>query len=166
MTKGVFLMTNREAYVFGWVYGRICAESKNQPSPNNIAFASARPYYGNAQIITAAHRDRVITPELDAQLAEALSEIDSVEIPMQGGSEKVQPLELQGTWHLGYYAGMSKRPLAAEAFDIEAARRAKGMTQKQLAAALGVDQPTISRWESGRISPNKNSLSKIKEVLL
>ena len=158
-------MTNREAYVFGWVYGRICAESKNQPSPNNIAFAAARPYYGNAQITTAAHRDRVITPELDAQIAEALSEIDSIEIPMQGGSEKVQPLELQGTWHLGYYAGKSKRPLAAEAFDIEAARRAKGMTQKQLADAIGVDQPTISRWESGRISPNKNSLSRIKEAL-
>ena len=152
--------------MFGWVYGRICAESKNQPSSNNIAYAAARPYYGNAQIITAAHRDRVITPELNAQLAEALSEIDSVEIPMQGGSEKVQPLELQGTWHLGYYAGMSKRPLAAEAFDIEAARRARGMTQKQLAAALGVDQPTISRWESGRISPNKNSLNRIKEALL
>ena len=159
-------MTNREAYVFGWVYGRICAELKELPLPNNISLAAARPYCGNAQIITAAHRDRVITPELNAQLAEALSEIDSVEIPMQGGSEKVQPLEMQGTWQLGYYAGMSKRPLAADTFDIEAARRAKGMTQKQLASALGVDQPTISRWESGRVSPNKNSLSRIKEVLL
>lgn len=106
-------MTQREAYVFGWVFGRLNAESK------------------------------------------------------KNGSEECQPLEIQVSWQLGYYAGKSKRPLAREAFDFDivAARKAKGMTQAQLADAMGVDQPVISRWESGKVSPNKENLAKLKEIL-
>ena len=44
-------------------------------------------------------------------------------------------------------------------------REAKGLTQAQLADAMGVDQAVISRWESGKVSPNAENLAKLKELL-
>ena len=72
---------------------------------------------------------------------------------------------LQGAWQLGFFAGKGKRPLASAEFDIAAARKAKGLTQAQLADAMGVDQAVISRWESGKVSPNAENLAKLKELL-
>ena len=40
-----------------------------------------------------------------------------------------------------------------------------GVTQAQLADAMGVDQAVISRWESGKVSPNAENLAKLKELL-
>lgn len=158
-------MTNREAYVFGWVFGRINAEvfpGEIGPDPWE---ACMRPYTCSAQVISAAHEKGLLSGDLDQQIGEALSEINSIEPEMDGGSEKVQPLEIQGSWQLGYYAGKGKRLLADAGFDIAAARKAKKLTQAQLADAMGVDQAVISRWESGRVSPNAENLAKLKELL-
>lgn len=103
--------------------------------------------------------------DLDRQVAEALCEITSIDPPVEGGSEKFQPLEMQGAWQLGYFAGKGKRPLASVEFDISAARKAKGLTQAQLADAMDVNQAVISRWESGKVSPNAGNLDKLKEIL-
>ena len=124
-----------------------------------------RPYTCSAQVVSAAHSNGILTPELDAQIGEALSEISSIEPEMDGGSEKVQPLEIQGSWQLGYYAGKGKHPLAGSAFDISADRKTKKLTQAQLAELMGVDQALVSRWESGKVSPNKDNLAKLKEIL-
>ena len=160
-------MTNREAYVFGWVFGRISREGEGRriDLERGILEPSARPYSANAQILVAAHRERVMNADLDAQIGEALCEIDHIEPPMEGGSEKYQPLQTQGQWMFGYYAGLAKHPLSESEFDIAAARKAKKMTQAQLADQMGVDQAVISRWESGKVSPNKENLAKLKEVL-
>ena len=37
---------------------------------------------------------------------------------------------------------------------VRAVRRQLGLTQKQLAARVGVSIPTVSRWECGRSAPN------------
>lgn len=39
------------------------------------------------------------------------------------------------------------------------------MTQAQLADAMDVNQAVISRWESGKVSPNAWNLDKLKEIL-
>lgn len=158
-------MTNREAYVFGWVFGRINAEAYPQTAGGDVALAASRPYTANARAISDAHRMGILTGELDRQIGEALCEITSVDPPMDGGSEAYQPLEIQGAWQLGYYAGRGKHPLTSGALDIAAARRARKLTQAQLAEAMGVDQAVISRWESGKVSPNAENLAKLKEIL-
>ena len=157
-------MTSREAYVFGWVFGRLNAASKTEIG-GDVTLACARPYSANAKVISDAHSLHLLTPDIDDQLAEALSEINSIDPPIENGSEAHQPLEMQSSWQLGYYAGKGKRPLAASEFDIAVARKAKKMTQEQLADAMGVYQAVISRWESGKVSPNKENLKKLKEIL-
>ncbi len=158
-------MTNREAYVFGWVFGRLSAEASPQDIGGDIALAVPRPYTANARIISDAHRIGILKGNLERQVGEALFEITDIDAPMDGGSEKCQPLEIQGSWQLGYFAGRGKHPLATAKVDIAAARRAKKMTQGQLAEAIGVDQALISRWESGKVVPNKESMTKLRKVL-
>lgn len=159
-------MTSREAYVFGWVFGRIRSEDSKDAIGGDVALAAQRPYSANARIIADAHRTGILTSELDHQIGEALCEISSIEPPMEGGSEKFQPLELQGSWQLGYYTGRGKLPLSPSGFDIPAARKAKKMTQAQLAEQMDVDQALVSRWESGKVSPNKENLTRLREILL
>ena len=158
-------MTNRGAYVFGWVFGRLNAAAYPQEIGGDLTLAAQRPYTALARVISDAHRLGLLKRDLDRQVAEALCEITSIDPPVEGGSEKFQPLEMRGAWQLGYFAGKGKRPLASVEFDIAAARKAKGLTQAQLADAMDVNQAVISRWESGKVSPNAWNLDKLKEIL-
>ena len=158
-------MTSREAYVFGWVFGRLSAEAFPDDIGGDIALAAPRPYTANARVISDAHRIGILKGDLDRQVGEALCEITNIETPMNGGSEKFQPLEIQGAWQMGYFAGKGKRPLTPAEFDIASARKSKKMTQAQLAEQMGVDQALVSRWESGKVSPNAENLAKLKEIL-
>lgn len=158
-------MTSREAYVLGWVFGRLSMAALPAEIGGDVALAAPRPYTANARIISDAHRAGLLKGELDRQVGEALCEIRSIDVPMEGGSERYQPLEIQSSWQMGYYAGKGGIPLPPEEIDIAAARRAKGMTQAQLAEAVGVDQAVISRWEAGKVHPNAANLSKLKGIL-
>ncbi len=158
-------MTSREAYVLGWVFGRLSRAALPAEIGGDVALAAPRPYTANARIISDAHRAGLLKGKLDRQVGEALCEIRSVEAPMEGGSERYQPLEIQSSWQMGYYAGKGGIPLPPEEIDIAAARRAKGMTQAQLAEAMGVDQAVISRWESGKVHPNEENIRKLRKLL-
>jgi transcriptional regulator with XRE-family HTH domain len=45
------------------------------------------------------------------------------------------------------------------------ARGARGMTQQQLAAAIGVKKQTVNAWEKGKMRPRKRRLEKLESVL-
>ena len=45
--------------------------------------------------------------------------------------------------------------------NLKTLRKAKGLTQKQLANTLGVDQRTISAWEKGVCEPSFSVLAEI-----
>lgn len=158
-------MTNHEAYVFGWVFGRICTEAPNKNIGIDVSTAALRPYSASAIAISNANRLNILKGDLDRQVCEALCEIDSIDPPTENGLEIAQPIDIQGSWQIGYYAGRSKRPLQTAKFNISASRKAKKMTQAQLAEQMGVDQPVISRWESGKTNPTDENLKKLKEIL-
>lgn len=44
-------------------------------------------------------------------------------------------------------------------------RKAKGMTQKQVAERLGIQLKTVSKWETGRGFPDVSALSELADVL-
>lgn len=48
---------------------------------------------------------------------------------------------------------------------IRTARIAAGMTQQQLADALGVAQQSVTRWETGAREPRVSTLRRIAAVL-
>ena len=48
---------------------------------------------------------------------------------------------------------------------IIALRKAKGMTQEQLAAALGVSAPAVSKWETGSSYPDITLLCPLARAL-
>ena len=95
-------MTNREAYVFGWVFGRLNAAAYPQEIGGDLTLAAQRPYTALARVISDAHRLGLLKRDLDRQVAEALCEITSIDPPVEGGSEKFQPLEMQGAWPVSY----------------------------------------------------------------
>lgn len=47
---------------------------------------------------------------------------------------------------------------------LRAARRAAGLTQKQLADALGVESITVSRWERGVTAPSLERLRRVAQI--
>lgn len=44
-------------------------------------------------------------------------------------------------------------------------RKRAHLTQREIASALGVDPPTVSRWESGRRAPGGERLEAYVELL-
>lgn len=44
-------------------------------------------------------------------------------------------------------------------------RKRRGLTQAQLAEQLGVEQPTVQRWEKGKREPDLTQLMKIAFIL-
>lgn len=48
---------------------------------------------------------------------------------------------------------------------IRAARKRKGLTQKQLGELCGIAEPTIRRYELGKLNPKMETLIKIAEPL-
>lgn len=44
-------------------------------------------------------------------------------------------------------------------------REQAGLTQKQLAEAVGVDQSAVARWESGENHPTAERIMQIADVL-
>lgn len=45
------------------------------------------------------------------------------------------------------------------------AREAAGLTQQELATALGVDQSTVCLWETGKTQPRAKLLPQIADLL-
>ena len=48
---------------------------------------------------------------------------------------------------------------------IEEARKAKGMTQEQLAKLLGITQGAVAQWENGLTHPSFQMLQKVASAL-
>lgn len=164
-------MTKHESYAYGWAYGAMESAIDATGTPYDktgakCGMASMRPMTGNAEIILTARRAGVLSGELEARVMEAMCEIAA---PEPGdGPEPVQPVENQGAWDLGRAHARSGRPLhvsAADAYDIAAHRRNAGLTQKQLAEAVGVSLETVARWETQGMIPRPAKLRKIRELL-
>lgn len=49
--------------------------------------------------------------------------------------------------------------------NIREMRKKRGMTQKELAAAIGMSKPTVMRYEKGQSYPSIKVMAKIEEIL-
>ena len=49
--------------------------------------------------------------------------------------------------------------------NLRRAREKKGLSQKYIAASLGVSAPTVSEWESGRKTPTVENLIRLSDLI-
>ena len=157
-------MTNQEAYAIGYVYGTVAKLLPDwDRSGDKYRRDCQRPITGIGAIFTEAHRRHANTPAIDEIVGEALADVtpEAADAATAEVPEPYLPLPQQGSWQLGYAAAQSGRPY----YDITKRREAAGMTQEQLAAALGVPQSTISRWESGKVRPRPDMMQRIKKAI-
>ncbi|HWS42099.1 MAG TPA: helix-turn-helix transcriptional regulator [Pseudoflavonifractor sp.] len=153
-------MTQKESYTYGYIYGYLSAlltahATEYDRSGFKTQQGAMYPRRAFAQIHTAAMDKGIITQEVTRKLAALIDNINSIE----EGPEPCQPLDMQGSWQMGYYHGNSGKPYP-DSPDVAVLRKAKGLTQKQLAEMVGCDQAIISRAESG-----KGSEEWLKKIL-
>lgn len=143
-------------YVFGWCYGRLAALAPKLATPGRYSNALNLPFTGWGELNNAVMASVSVPGELFDEMASALAGIpaDNLQANMEG----------QTAFAMGYYNGVAGNPCLAP-FDISAARKERGMTQQQLADALGVAQARVAEWEAGRKTPRPSTLEKIKNVL-
>ena len=99
-------MTKEEAYIRGKVVGYaavwICKKNKHQREPD-LMIACMRPKSAMTQILQKAFLAHL--PQIfHDTVGEMICEIDFADID-ENVSEEVQPLEIQSSFQLGYFAG-------------------------------------------------------------
>ena len=145
-------MKENIAYIFGRCYGlqNMLAGPKYDPTAKKIQDAVQRPLSGFAAINSYLIANGKITEEANKR-------------------EPILPLEQQSSWWLGYYheQGQHNAPAAggkSYGDTLAERRKAKGMSQLELAEKVGTQQSTISRIEKGQMMPGA-WLKKIEEAL-
>ena len=153
-------MTKEQIYALGWVYGTITGAVPE--TEGDFQLAAMRPFTALAQAISKMHILRKSSKQLDRKIGEGLALV--TEMPDITDTEPVQPLEMQSEWQRGYYAARAGRLLDGS-YDIAGRRRRAGMTQAQLAEALGVTQAFVSSMESGAKKVPEDMEQKIRNIL-
>lgn len=163
-------MKENIAYIFGRCYGlqNMLAGSKYDPTAKKIQDAVQRPFSGFAAINSYLVANGKMTEEANRRIAELVSEVKDIDLE-PGEPEPILPLEQQSSWWLGYYHEQGRHGAPAGGGktygDTMAERRkAKGMSQLELAEKVGTQQSTISRIEKGQMMPGV-WLEKIEEAL-
>lgn len=166
-------MKENIAYIFGRCYGlqNMLAGSKYDPTAKKIQDAVQRPLSGFAEINRYLIANGKMTEEANRRIAELVSEVKDIDLD-PGEPEAILPLELQSSWWLGYYheiaEGQKKNPIRSEVKTygetVAQRRKAKGISQVELAEKIGTQQSTIARIERGQMLPDK-WMSKIDAAL-
>lgn len=157
------MLNSRNAYLLGYVWGTIdkALGGTYDKTGEKFANASKDAFAAIFDINEAAFNSNVLSESVKDIIGDCFWEI---------GSEQLydrEPLDAERTtmWQLGVYHGRKGKPLTLGKCDIATARKVKKMTQAQLAEAMGVDQAVISRWESGKVTPNAENMKKLKGIL-
>lgn len=162
-------------YMLGHGY-RILSEvdKPNYQRHQSIQLAEEKPYFYFSKALSELTKQRKINESTESMIEDVMRYIDPADIPANDPPTE----EDKGLWWLGYYHSHDKflrsmefeaeaaQPLGQSSIAawIIAAREERGMTQAELAAALNVPQPTISRWETGASTPRSSNIQRLKQI--
>lgn len=146
-------MSKSPSYNLGRVYGLIAARYPQQLQHQASKYCM-RPLDGLGLAMSILARDKALFAELNDDIAGLVDDIPP-DYP------SITSLKEQGDWWIGYYTASQR----TSGWDIAEARKAKGMTQEELAEAIGATRPEVVRWERGIVKPRAETLAKIKSVL-
>ena len=101
--------TDRELFTMGWIMGKLVQPlAAKKIKIGGLEASSMRPFTQMADAISKAHQFRAITPELDAEIRDAMCEITYAP---DAEPEPVQPVPQQGVFQQGWYSGQSGEKL-------------------------------------------------------
>lgn len=102
-------LTTEQVFALGILYNKLATivYGEDGPKANNLQNATMYPLMEIAQLILRAHIEHRITPELDRLIALTYSTI--TEDDMQNEFSKLLPVELQGSFALGYYHDQAEK---------------------------------------------------------
>lgn len=142
---------------FGWAYGRLALLAPDLATPGRYDLAAQLPMYGWGQLAAQATARGLVPPEAVAEIGTAIAGIPPENLAANA--------EGQSAFAMGYYLAQAGEPCPAPEFDIAAERRKRGWTQQALAEALGVKQPLIAAWETGKKRPTAETLERVRNAL-
>ena len=152
-------MKENIAYIYGRCYGlqSMLAGPKYDPTAKKIQDAVQRPLSGFATINSYLIVNGKMTEEATMRIAELMSEVEDIDLD-PGEPEQILPLEQQSSWWLGYYHEQGRQNKSADnektyGDTVAERRKAKGMSQAELAEKVGTQQSTISKIEKGQMVP-------------
>lgn len=156
-------MTNREVFVLGWLYGTIAKEVPEFVQPVDVA--SRKPIAAIAELVLKLEISGKLTKLIHRKIVFTSKEVDLLTKDMNDCLDFV----LQKEWLLGFFSGRAGElfPTLVNNPDnhVKQLRKENGLTQHQLAEALGVSQSVLSRVESGNEKLYLKYKDKIEEIL-
>lgn len=144
--------TKEELFELGRVFAWVCEELGHpHPTESEEMEGLMFPLRAATKLIRTLNARGNVPRTLENRITLALSRVThSYTTPV--------PLTNRMTWILGVER-------ARNGMRIADARKRKGMSQVELAEALGAVQKLISSWESGEGNPNSVSKKKLIEIL-
>lgn len=146
-----------QLFIMGQIYTsllHILNKNGHDPYP----FSQITPF--KALVIVIPQAMRIGIPQkLNAEIAKLMDDLESEDIDEM--MKTPVPMDMRQHWCVGClkYEELTKLHKIAQF------RKKRGMTQKQLAEKIGVEQKDISRWENFVCSPNAENLKKLAEAL-
>ena len=102
-----------------------------------------------------------IPKRVETTLREILDSISPEEMEELISNPSPTPMEIRMNWQLGYSSGYK----LLQPSPITQKRKAKGLTQDDLAKIIGCTQKDISRWEGEVYKPNIENFQKLAAAL-
>lgn len=142
---------NSEFYNLGCIYGKLCTILPKWDTLNNLSNATRLPIVYVGRLVLQAHKDHLVTPEIEDFLADKYQEV-STETEIANATQ-------QGEFILGYYQGKT-------IVDVKTLVDKSGLTQQEIADKLGVTRLTINRWYNGLIKPSYEKIKLLEKLLI
>ena len=145
--------TTEQAFAMGILYNQLTTAvyGEDGPKANNLQNATMYPLMEVAQLILRARSEHRISPELDRLIAKTYSTLTDEDV--QNGFNSILPIELQGSFALGYYHGQAEKYSDIKPIGLKAMRSRANLTAQQVADKLGISLRQYQRIESGESKP-------------
>lgn len=149
----------KQTYALGKIYAVLASVIPNQDTPERRSKAPLHPMAAATEMLSMASAQRVLTDEIHDEITALYSEVD-IDYP------NTTPLEEQNYWWMGYYHRRDSvsKPVVRNQF-VKDIRANKGLSQADVAEAIGVSQAAYNKWEAGKMRLSPENLSRLADVL-
>lgn len=146
-----------QVYLLGQIYSKLCSVLPNTvASPESFGRACRTPMKEITVLQIKAIQSRCMTNDVKEYIELRFCDIDTECNELFG--ESVLPIELQGTFQIGYSHAQTND-------DLKKLIAKTGLTQQEIGKKLGVAGNTVSRWALGQSKPSAQKQYEIEKLV-